>query len=117
MSRDDSICMSINGVEIKVSMAAYDGCHKIYIPVEGQEDQFIWSMVDNDYIWDEDFFSVKSAEDLLEMYLSSCSLRFIQQIDYSSNEAEFTDIIPQCAFCDEEGFFSEELAKEAFMTL
>ena len=109
--------MSINGIELNISMAAFDDCHKIYVPVEGQEDLFIRSMLDNGYIWEEDFFKIESAEDLLRMYLTSCSMRFIEQIDCSGTENEFTSIIPQCAFFDEDDFFDEELAKAAFITL
>ena len=109
--------MNINGIELNISMAAFDGCHKIYIPTEGQEDLFIKSQLDNGYIWEEDFFKIESAEDLLKIYLSSCPMRFIEQIDCSGDENKFTTIIPQCAFLDEYDFFDEELAKAAFTTL
>ena len=108
--------MSVNGIVINISMAAYDGCHKIYIPV-GQEELFIQSMVDNGWIWEEDFYQINSAKDLLEMYLHSCPLKFIQQIDYSGDEGKFTNIIPQHAFYRGDGSFDEAMARKAFIAI
>ena len=50
----------------------------------------------------------------MHMYLASCYLRFIQQIDVSGVDNEYFDIIPQGSFIDEEGYFDDELAKKAF---
>jgi len=105
--------MTINGKKINVSMAAFDGCHKIYIPVEGQEDLFKLSMIEKGWILDEDFFKINSVDDLKSMYLNSCPLRFIEQIDCSGDEDVFISVIPQGAFCDE-GDFDELLAAQAF---
>jgi len=104
----------INGIALNISMALYDGCHKIYIPVSGQEDLFIQSMENNGWDRGEDFYKIESVDDIRQMYLNSCSLRFIEQIDCSGNENEFITIIPQCSFCDDEGFFDENLARAAF---
>ena len=111
------IPMSINGIKLKVSMAAYDGCHKIYIPIEGQESLFMHSMENNGWNPNEDFYKIESVEDLMDMYLNSCPLRFIEQIDCSGGEEKFITIIPQCSFNDKDGFFDEELAKKAFISL
>jgi hypothetical protein len=48
------------------------------------------------------------------MYIDSCSLRFINQIDCSGDEDVFISIIPQCAFCDDNGSFDDDLAAQAF---
>ena len=107
--------MTINGVELNISMVAYDGCHKIYIPVEGQESLFMSSMENSSWIPSEDFYKIKSVVDLLDMYLNSCSLRFIEQIDCSGDEDNFITIIPQCSFNNKDGLFDEELARKAFV--
>ena len=109
--------MNINGRPLNISMVAYDGCHKIYIPVKGQESQFMQSMENNGWNPTEDFYKIERAEDLLDIYLNSCPLRFIEQIDCGSGEDEFITIIPQCSFTDKDGFFDEELAKMAFASL
>jgi len=106
--------MIINGHNLNVTMAAFDGCHKIYIPVEGQENLFIQSMEEKGWIFDENFYKIKSRSDMMNMYIDSCGLRFIEQIDCSGNEDVFNTIIPQGAFCDE-GFFNEELVRQAFV--
>jgi hypothetical protein len=107
--------MIINNHKLKVKMAAYDGCHKIYIPVKGQENLFIQSMEDKGYIFEEDFYKISSVEDLMNMYLDSCPLRFIEQIDFSSDEEKYISIIPQAAFFDEESFFDEDAARAVFI--
>jgi hypothetical protein len=95
-------------------MAAFDGCHKIYIPVEGQENLFIQSMEEKGWIFEEDMYKINSVDDLLNMYLDSCSFRFIKQIDCSGDEDVFITIIPQRAVVDEYGFFDEDVAKKMF---
>jgi hypothetical protein len=50
------------------------------------------------------------------MYLNSCPLRFIQQIDCNGDEDEFINIIPQRAFYNENDFFDENLARKAFVS-
>ena len=105
--------MIISNCVVNPSIAVFDGCHKIFIPAEGQETAFIKSMEAQGWVWDEDFYKINSVEDLMNMYLDSCPLRFIQQIDVSGDQTEYLDIIPQSAFTDE-GFFDEELAKKAF---
>ena len=107
--------MIINNISLNIGMVAYDGCHKIYIPVSGQESLFIQSMEDKGWIFDEDFFRIDSVHDLQRMYMGSCSLRFITQIDCSGDEEKHTTIIPQSAFCDDDGFFDEDLAAIAFI--
>jgi len=114
MGKDAGVHMTINGIELNISMAAYDGCHKIYIPVKGQEELFVRLLESKGWIWEEDFFKIESVEDLQNMYLYSCSLRFIQQIDCSGNEERFINIIPQCSFYNREGFFNEKRARKAF---
>ena len=117
MDNFTGIAMTINGNDLNISMAAYDGCHKIYIPVEGQESLFMLSMENRGWLPSEDFYKVERVEDILDMYLCSCPLRFIEQIDCSGDEDKFITIIPQCSFNDEDGFFDEDLAKEAFVSL
>ena len=117
MSDFAGVPMIINGRTLNISMAAYDGCHKIYIPVEGQESQFMQSMESSGWNPNEDFYKIERAQDLLDMYLNSCPLRFIEQIDCSDSEDEFITIIPQCSFTDEDGFFDEKLARDAFAPL
>ena len=63
----------------------------------------------------EDLYKIKSVSDLMNMYIDSCSLRFIEQIDCSGDEDIFIEIIPQCAFVDAEGYFDEDLARKAFV--
>jgi len=106
----------INGIELNITIAAYDGCHKIYIPTEGQEEQFIKSMEQNGYIWDEDFMAFDNVQQLADTYINSCSLRFIEQVDYSGSEDAFTTIIPQCSFNDADGFFDEDMARAVFVS-
>lgn len=109
--------MIINGYEVKVTMAVFDGCHKIFIPVEGQEEAFVDDMIGEGWDFVEDFYKVNSANDLMNMYLDSCSLRFIQQIDLSGEKSVFINIIPQCAFYDDEDVFDRDLARQAFADL
>ena len=113
--------MTINNHKLNVTIAVYDGCHKIFIPVEGQEDLFISHMENNKgWVFEEDFYKISGVKDLMDMYLNSCSLRFIQQIDCggataaSGNTENFIDIIPQFEFTDDEGYFDEDAAKKAF---
>jgi hypothetical protein len=117
MDKSASVRMRINGIELSVSMVVYDNCHKIYAPVEGQEEIFIKSMEEKGWIWDEDFYKIESLQELCDMYLNSCSLRFIEQIDCSGGEDKFITIIPQCAFNNEDGFFDEDAARKAFVSL
>ena len=109
--------MIINNHDIgNITMAAYDRCHKIYIPVEGQEETFIKDMEMNGWIFEEDFFKINSANDLMQMYLDSCPLRFIQQVDCNKiGEDRFINIIPQSSFINEDSFFDEDLAKQSFI--
>ena len=107
--------MTINNHKVNISMAAFDGCHKIYIPAEGQENLFIQLLEENGWIFEEDIYKIESAEDLMRMYLDSCPLRFIEQIDCSGAEEKYTIIIPQCAFNDGNGFFDEDSARKAFI--
>ena len=69
--------------------------------------------------WDfvEDFYKINCANDLMNMYMDSCPLRFIQQIDLSGEEPVFINIIPQCAFYDDEDIFDRDLARQAFAEL
>ena len=107
--------MIINGHDIKVDIAAYDGCHKIYIPVEGQEKLFIESMESKGWIPEEDIFKIDDRPDMMtEMYVNACSLRFIEQIDCSGDEDTFVSIIPQNAFCDDQGYFDDIAARATF---
>ena len=109
------IGMTINGIELNVSMVAYDGCHKIYIPISGQEELFIQSLEYKDWLWGEDIYKIESVSDLMEMYINSCPLRFIEQIDCSGEEEKFITIIPQFSFYNEDDFFDEDLARAAFV--
>jgi hypothetical protein len=106
--------MIINNHDVaNITIAAYDGCHKIYIPVKGQEEIFMKDFETRGWT-DEDFYKINSVEDLMNMYIDSCPLRFIQQLDCSGEEDQFIDIIPQCSFIDDE-FFDEDLARKAFV--
>ena len=107
--------MLINNHVVNISMAVFDDCHKIFIPVEGQEELFVKSMEKKGWIWEEDFYKIEKVDDIMGLYLNSCPLRFIQQIDFSGDEEKYLNIIPQCAFTDENGFFDEVLAKKAFV--
>ena len=113
MDTAKGVQMTVNDFELNISIAAFDGCHKIYIPMKGQESEFIQSMEANGWIWEEDFYKIEKVTDLLDMYLSSCPLRFIQQVDCSGGEAMYIDIIPQGAFYTND-FFDEDLARKAF---
>ena len=107
--------MTINGHAVNPRLAVYDGCHKIYIPAENKEAEFIAHFEWHDWIWDEDSFAVNSEQDLMNMYLDSCSLRFIQAVDATNgDDPVFVDIIPQHAFYNSEGFFDEDAARRAF---
>ena len=64
------------------------------------------SMENNGWNSNEDFYKIERAEDLLDMYLNSCPLRFIEQIDCSGVEDEFITIISQCSFTDKMVFVS-----------
>jgi len=63
---------------------------------------------------DEDFYKINSVEDLMNMYIGSCGLRFINQLDYTKDGDEFISIIPQFAFTDDK-YFDEDLARKAFI--
>ena len=107
--------MTINGHSVNPQIAVYDGCHKIYIPAKGRENEFIDYFELNEWLWDEDFYKVNSVADLMNMYLDSCPLKFIQAVDASDMDNPlFVNIIPQNAFCDTEGFFDETAARRAF---
>ena len=108
--------MTINGYTIgNPTVAVFDGCHKIFIPVEGHESVFVKKMEEVGWDWKEDFYKLDSANNLLAMYLDSCPLRFIQQFDFIDGEEIYTNIIPQCDFTDEDGFFDGESARAAFV--
>ena len=118
--------MVVNDFELDVAIVAYDGCHKIYVPTRGQESLFVQSFLENGWVWDEDFFEIKSAEELFAMYLNSCPLRLIQRVEYSvdsdnddnsNNNAKFINIIPQSSFVSKDGFFNEKLARAAFRSV
>jgi len=107
--------MTINGHIVNPQIAVYDGCHKIYIPAEGRENEFTNYFELHDWLWDEDFYKVNCVTDLMNMYLDSCPLRFIQAVDASDmDNPVFVNIIPQSAFYDTEGFFDEDAARMAF---
>ena len=110
------IPMTINGHKLNVSFAAYDGCHKIYLPMNEQEDLFIKTLEKRGYVFEEDFYRIESVDELMDMFLRSCNLRFIQMIDCSGDEDGFINIIPQSSFFDDEDFFDEELARKAFVS-
>ena len=106
--------MIINNHKLKVSMAVYDNCHKIFIPVEGQETLFIRKMKKKGWTFKENFYRIDSVTDLMNMYIDSCPLRFIDQIDFSGDKEKTIKIIPQGSFTDE-GFLDEELVRKAFV--
>lgn len=58
--------MKINGIEVKGNKFAYDGCHKIYV-IEDVEDEKMA----------KDGYKIYPIEALEEIYRRSCSLRFI----------------------------------------
>lgn len=58
--------MKINGVRVKGRKFAYDGCHKIYV-IEDIEDEKMA----------EDGYKIYPIKDLEEAYRRSCDLRFI----------------------------------------
>jgi len=111
--------MTINGHKIpRPQFAAYDGCHKIYIPVKGKERGFVKRMQSKGWIWPDDYYKIEKAQDLANIYIDSCPLRFIEQCDFKKTpigwEEKFTTLIPQCAFTDSEGLFDENAARAAF---
>lgn len=60
--------MKVNNVEVVGSKFAYDGCHKIYI-IEDREDE--QKAIDCEY-------EILPISDLINTYLNSCELRFIR---------------------------------------
>lgn len=60
--------MKVNGIEIKGNKFAYDGCHKIYI-IEDENDER--KSLENDY----DIFILSELENA---WKNSCELRFIK---------------------------------------
>lgn len=79
----------INGIEIKAEKFAYDGCHKIYL-IDNAEAEKEAKKYD---------YKVYDIKDLIECYVYSCSLRFIECWDEN-----FTSIVEQFA---EEVIFDE----------
>ena len=59
--------MKVNGVEIKGDLIAYDGCHKIYI-IEDEEDEKQAEKAG---------YLIGPIKDLQKVYEYSCELRFI----------------------------------------
>lgn len=76
--------MKINGIEIVATKFAYDGCHKIYLIETPQAEK---EAKKNGY----QFYSIK---DLIEAFVYSCSLRFINVWN-----DKFESIIPQFEKC------------------
>jgi hypothetical protein len=113
--------MIINKHHLNITIAAYDGCHKIYIPIEGQEDLFISKMEDKGWVYPDDFYKINNVTELRDMYIKSCPLRFIEQINFAKDKEEYIEIIPQGAFNDlyddgvyEEPYFNVRSARKAF---
>ncbi len=107
--------MVINNHIVNPGVAQYDGCHKIYIPTDGQELQFIKDI--NEMGASNQLVRIHSADELRDMYINSCGLRFIQRVFYGPSGPEYENIIPQCAFVveNEDGaYFDEEAAAAAF---
>jgi hypothetical protein len=84
--------------------------------MNGQEDLFIKTLEKQGYVFEENFYRIESVDELMDMFLRSCNLRFIQMIDCSGDEDGFINIIPQSSFFDDEDFFDEELARKAFVS-
>jgi hypothetical protein len=83
--------MKINGKKLLVTMAAFDGCHKIYIPVPGQEDLFIKSMEAIGWIFDEDMYKIDTLDDLMNIYKTP---------EFNGDLAEFTMFNKRTDICD-----------------
>lgn len=60
--------MKINNVEVVGNKFAYDGCHKIYI-IEDMEDE--QKAIDCGY-------EIFNISELVDMYRNSCELRFVR---------------------------------------
>ena len=90
--------MKINGVDVtKCKAFAFDGCHKIYVLKN-------WKDVDEFKKLDYELFKLDGG--IVQCYLDSCSLRFIDLYDGNKTDDEkYTQLVPQ--FCKEvvfEGF-------------
>lgn len=59
--------MKVNGIEIKGNLIAYDGCHKIYI-IEDEEDEKRAKKLG---------YLIYPIKNLQKIYELSCELRFI----------------------------------------
>ena len=70
--------MKINGVEIKATSFAYDGCHKIYL-IESEAE--LREVLKTSY-------EVRSISELEETYLNSCGLEFISNWSLTKQYAE-----------------------------
>ena len=88
----------INGVSVEKCVAfAYDGCHKIYVLRRNKD-------IDEFKKLGYQLFNLESG--IIQCYLDSCSLRFIDLYDGTKQDIDkYTQIVPQ--FCEKvvfEGF-------------
>jgi len=119
--------MTINRHKVNAKIAVYDGCHKIFIPADGkkQEERFIKYMEAKGWEWDKDFYKI-DANSIKDMYIDSCGLRFIHQLNIDDTHnldislesgVNYVEIIPQCEFVignDDDCYFDETAAAKAF---
>ena len=65
--------MKINKIEIKAKKFAYDGCHKIYILKNEEEEKEAVKLG----------YKINEIEELEKIYKNSCYLKFIDSWDLS----------------------------------
>jgi len=90
MKKTAKTAMKINGIDVTGYVAfAFDGCHKIYV-LKG------WNDVKEFKKLDYELFKVDSG--IIQCYLDSCSLRFIDLYDGSKgDDEEYIQVVPQFA--------------------
>ena len=73
----------------------FDGCHKIYLMSVDKDREEKKDMIDNKN-WVEEDFNKIIGTNLEECYINTCSLRFIDYIDFKADK-QYQSIIRQCA--------------------
>ena len=90
MKKTVKTAMKFNGIDVSKYVAfAFDGCHKIYV-LKG------WNDVKEFKKLDYKLFRLESG--IIQCYLDSCSLRFIDLYDGSKGDDEkYIQVVPQFA--------------------
>lgn len=77
--------MKINGLRVTAKKFAFDGCHKIYLIENGDEEAEALSYG----------YRILPIQELPQAYEDSCALRFISNWPLEKSENDFIDYVGQ----------------------